>query len=132
MSLPQSIPQGYMTIIVPRPDTERLLSGNYRGYATAALSLQPPPGPPPPLPVAPPAQPKDPVGLYGFANAAYKDRDNELRSHCGDFTRKNAVGDFNELCSSVGRHCQWVCDWEGHAKACGENPNDGTRLAMCQ
>src|SRR5271156_1318134 len=93
---------------------------------------QPPRGPPAPLPVAPPAQPKDPVGLYGFANAAYKDRDNELRSHCGDFTRKNAVGDFNELCSSVGRHCQWVCDWEGHAKACGENPNDGTRLAMCQ
>jgi hypothetical protein len=134
VQLKTDIPQGYTTIVVPRPAAQQSLVGNFPGYTTDALTLYPyiPPPPPPPPVVQAPAQP---AGWYGFSNSPNINREGELKSRCTSGQapmRVPANGNFSTLCSSVNLHCAYVCDWEGHSKGCNENPNDGSRLAMCQ
>jgi hypothetical protein len=70
-------------------------------------------------------------GFYGFANSPNINQETNLRNRCGNFTRVTAKGDFNALCASRNLKCDYVCDWEGHRKACNENPQDGSRVAYC-
>jgi hypothetical protein len=131
--LQTNIPQGYTTIIVPRPAAQQSLVGNYPGYTTGGLTLYPYIPPPPPLRVA--QAPSHAPGWYGFSNSPNINREGELKARCTGgqaFGRVPANGDFSALCSSVSLRCAYVCDWEGHSKGCSENPNDGSRLAMCQ
>lgn len=63
-----------------------------------------------------------PVWL-GFANdTSPQDRESELRTHCGDFTRAyipvGAGNNFAELCCLEGTSCDRVCDWEGRVLSC--------------
>ena len=77
----------------------------------------------------------------GFANGnVAQDRDAELRRNCGDFKRvyvpDNAGNKFTDLCGSVGKICERVCDWRGTSLSCdavshGGN-RDGTRVAFCR
>jgi hypothetical protein len=50
VSLPTSVPQGTTTIVVPRPQAQQSLVGNYGGYSTIPIVLKPLPPPPPRAP----------------------------------------------------------------------------------
>lgn len=137
--LPTSIPQGDTILVIPRPTSAFSLVGNAGGYTTGAMVLYPfipePVKQPTPTPAVTPPPPANPSGWYGFVNSRNKDRENELRNNCTGnkvFARVTAAGDFNALCTSVGLKCNYVCDWQGNTKPCNQNPNDGSRLAMCQ
>lgn len=133
-SIPNDIPQGETTIVIARPSAETQLAGNWSGYTTSPIVLEP--FPPPTVNSAPAIQTAPAAsalpGMYGFENSNNKDRELELRSHWGAFKRIPANGDFGALCRSINLTCAWVGDWEGKYKPCSENPYDGSRLAKCQ
>jgi hypothetical protein len=88
----------------------------------------------------PPIAGAEPTWL-GFANGTVaQDRDVELRRNCGDFKRvyvpDSAGNRFPDLCGSVAKTCEKVCDWQGGILSCdavslGGN-RDGTRVALCR
>ncbi len=76
-----------------------------------------------------------PSGWYGFAGVSNLDQEDNLRRKCTggqDFSRLSVDGSFNDLCKKIERKCKRVCDWEGNTKPCSENPQDGTRVALCE
>jgi hypothetical protein len=97
-------------------------------------------GDPPPAPTpTPPPPPVTESEWIGFANSPNIDRDDELRRRCLAPTFRRVPGPpssvlFRDLCTSVGKACTTVCDWEGNAKSCDERSQsapDGSRIAFC-
>ena len=78
----------------------------------------------------------------GFANETTpKGREAELHRNCrADFTRVivplESGNTFTDLCRSVGKTCERVCDWEGTIFPCTAvsqgGRRDGTRIAVCR
>jgi hypothetical protein len=78
----------------------------------------------------------------GFANeTSPQDREVELHQSCkADFRRVyvplESGNRFTDLCRSVGKTCERVCDWQGNIISCsavsqGGN-RDGSRIALCR
>lgn len=75
---------------------------------------------------------------YGFSNSTAQDRETELKVHCSPFYQRVHVdsgASFNDLCSSIGKTCKKVCDWEGNWQSCSDSSGgrgDGSRIAVCE
>ena len=86
--------------------------------------------------------PEETQAWIGFQNeTSAQDRERELHRNCSlNFTRIFVPAEggnaFTDLCESVGKVCERVCDWEGSSFSCSavsqRGRRDGTRIALCR
>jgi hypothetical protein len=130
IKFPSTLISGETIVVIPRPAVQRTLAVNSSSTGFSDSIVLEPLQPPPP-PISQQSR-SSPPGFYGYKNADVIDREAELHSQWGNFTRIQATGTFENVCQSVGLTCEWVGDWGGAKKSCKETPYAGSRVAFCR
>jgi Zn-dependent protease with chaperone function len=80
----------------------------------------------------PDEKPAKPAGWYINGSAPRNGQAFNLAQRCGAYKKAEGSGSFSDLCSTMGRTCTKVCDWEGRIQSCDTPSSDASRVAYCE